>query len=179
MISLTKRLGPDPPNGVHPHRERVSIRDKLLIKEVQEMEENLPHGCSVEFEDPNKLHEFTLQICPEEGLYKEGVFTFNVQVPLEYNISPPTVSCGTRLWHPNISEQGEICLSILRQNSVDSHGWAPTRRLKDVVWGLSSLFDDLFNVDDPLNAEAADLFLKDQSAYANKVRDWINLYAKS
>jgi ubiquitin-conjugating enzyme E2 F len=44
------------------------------------------------------------------------------------------------LWHPNISEEGDVCLSILRQNSVDGMGWAPTRKLKDVVWGLSSLF---------------------------------------
>jgi ubiquitin-protein ligase len=27
------------------------------------------------------------------------------------------VKCLTQLWHPNISEQGDICLSILRQNS--------------------------------------------------------------
>ena len=30
---------------------------------------------------------------------------------------PPEVRCVTKLWHPNITEQGEICLSILRQNS--------------------------------------------------------------
>lgn len=53
---------------------------------------------------------------------------------------PPIVKCETRLWHPNISEEGEICLSLLRQNSIDGLGWAPTRTLKDVVWGLSSLF---------------------------------------
>ena len=32
-----------------------------------------------------------------------------------------------RLWHPNISEEGEICLSLLRPHSVDGLGWAPTR----------------------------------------------------
>lgn len=53
---------------------------------------------------------------------------------------PPTVKCLTKLWHPNISEEGDVCLSILRQNSIDGLGWAPTRRLKDVVWGLNSLF---------------------------------------
>lgn len=53
---------------------------------------------------------------------------------------PPRVKCLTKLWHPNISEQGEICLSLLRQHSVDGLGWSPTRRLKDVVWGLYALF---------------------------------------
>ncbi|CAB0009862.1 unnamed protein product, partial [Nesidiocoris tenuis] len=53
---------------------------------------------------------------------------------------PPTVKCETKLWHPNITEDGDICLSLLRQNSIDGLGWAPTRRLKDVIWGLNSLF---------------------------------------
>jgi len=53
---------------------------------------------------------------------------------------PPVVKCLTKLWHPNISEDGDVCLSILRQSSIDGMGWAPTRKLKDVVWGLNSLF---------------------------------------
>ena len=50
------------------------------------------------------------------------------------------MKCETKLWHPNISEEGDICLSLLRKNSIDGLGWAPTRRLKDVIWGLNSLF---------------------------------------
>lgn len=53
---------------------------------------------------------------------------------------PPKVRCDTRIWHPNINEDGEVCLSLLRQNSLDSMGWAPTRKLKDMCWGLNSLF---------------------------------------
>jgi len=180
MISLSKRLKQEPKqNGVHRDLSRVSIRDKLLIKEVQEMEENLPVGCKTKFEDPDCLHDFTVYISPDEGLYKGGVFTFHVKVPLEYNILPPTVCCQTKLWHPNINQQGQICLSILRQNSVDGHGWAPTRRMKDVVWGLYSLFDDLLDFDDPLNVEAAEHHLRDEEGFRTKVKDWIVKYAKS
>lgn len=55
-------------------------------------------------------------------------------------LQPPKVKCLTKLWHPNISVNGDICLSLLRQNSIDGLGWAPTRKLKDVIWGLNSLF---------------------------------------
>ncbi|OWK05235.1 hypothetical protein Celaphus_00002813, partial [Cervus elaphus hippelaphus] len=74
---------------------------------------------------------------------------------------PPKVKCLTRIWHPNITETGEICLSLLREHSIDGTGWAPTRTLKDVVWGLNSLFTDLLNFDDPLNIEAAEHHLRD------------------
>lgn len=78
-------------------------------------------------------------------------------------MTPPKVRCLNKIWHPNISVDGDICLSLLRLNSIDGLGWvsrlslyflvlffnfqllvhflkAPTRRLKDIVWGLNSLF---------------------------------------
>ena len=104
------------------------------------MESNMPDGCTVKFDDPDQLHTFRLIISPPDGFWTGGYFSFTANVPEEYNIAPPIVKCETKLWHPNISEEGEICLSLLRQNSIDGLGWAPTRRLKDVVWGLNSLF---------------------------------------
>lgn len=117
------------------------------------------------------------------------------------------MKCQTKLWHPNISEEGDVCLSILRQSSLDGMGWAPTRKLKDVVWGLNSLFtvciynflslysirvgvcvqytsytlhffQDLLNFDDPLNKDAADQFIKDKESFRSKVRDYVMQYAK-
>jgi len=183
MITLTKRLKQETESttGGKVKKEevsRVSIRDKLLVKEVQEMEENKPQNCKVKFDDPSSLHDFFIIISPEEGFWQGGRFKFHVKVPVEYNILPPSVTCLTRLWHPNISEEGEICLSLLRPHSVDGLGWAPTRRLRDVLWGLSSLFSDLLNFEDPLNIEAADHFTSDQEGFRTKVRDWVVKYAK-
>nr|XP_020030107.1 NEDD8-conjugating enzyme UBE2F isoform X2 [Castor canadensis] len=135
---------------------RVSVRDKLLIKEVAELEANLPY----------------------EGYYQGGKFQFETEVPDAYNMVPPKVKCLTRIWHPNITETGEICLSLLREHSIDGTGWAPTRTLKDVVWGLNSLFTDLLNFDDPLNIEAAEHHLRDKEDFRNKVDDYIKRYAR-
>ncbi|XP_047114236.1 NEDD8-conjugating enzyme UBE2F-like isoform X3 [Schistocerca piceifrons] len=127
MITLTRKLKKEtdaPPNTPTDANKRVSVRDKLLVKE------------------------------------------------------PPSVKCLTKLWHPNISEDGDICLSLLRQNSIDGMGWAPTRKLKDVIWGLNSLFTDLLNFDDPLNIEAAELYTRDKDAFRSKVREYVNKFAK-
>uniref|UniRef100_A0A914V3K5 E2 NEDD8-conjugating enzyme n=1 Tax=Plectus sambesii TaxID=2011161 RepID=A0A914V3K5_9BILA len=132
---------------------RVSIRDKLLVQEVQELGNSLEEvpSCHVHFPSTSALHQFELTVRPNEGLYEGGCFKFAVDVPLEYNNVPPKVKCLTRTWHPNISEEGSVCLSLLRQQSLDGYGWMPTRRLRDVVLGLNSLFSDLLDFDDPLN----------------------------
>ncbi|KAK3596986.1 hypothetical protein CHS0354_009123 [Potamilus streckersoni] len=178
MITLSKKLkqGTQKSQGEEP--KRISIRDKLLVKEVQEMEENLPKTCKAQFENPNKLHLFTLTILPDEGFWSGGKFKFTIEVPDDYNIVPPKVVSNTRIWHPNIGENGEVCLSLLRQSSYDSMGWAPTRKLKDVIWGLNSLFSDLLNFDDPLNVEAAEHYERDKESFKARVRDYIQLYAK-
>ncbi|XP_059481303.1 NEDD8-conjugating enzyme UBE2F-like [Neocloeon triangulifer] len=175
MITLTKMLGKDRTSSGQSTR-RASVRDKLLIKEVQEME--LPPTCKTHFEDPQKLYEFNLTVAPDEGFWQGGHFKFHIYVPEEYNMAPPKVKCLTKLWHPNISVDGEICLSLLRQSSIDGLGWAPTRRLKDVVWGLNSLFTDLLNFEDPLNIEAAELYVRDKEAFRIKAKEYVNNYAR-
>ncbi|XP_074254879.1 NEDD8-conjugating enzyme UBE2F isoform X6 [Saimiri boliviensis] len=134
---------------------RVSVRDKLLVKEVAELEANLP--CL-----PRHLDRCSPPDLPD----------------VLFLLQPPKVKCLTKIWHPNITETGEICLSLLREHSIDGTGWAPTRTLKDVVWGLNSLFTDLLNFDDPLNIEAAEHHLRDKEDFRNKVDDYIKRYAR-
>ncbi|XP_026121510.1 NEDD8-conjugating enzyme UBE2F-like [Carassius auratus] len=164
--------------GSNDAAHRVSIRDRLLIKEVAELDANLPNTCKVTFPDENKLCHFQLAISPDEGYYLGGKFQFEIEVPEAYNMVPPKVKCLTRIWHPNIAETGEICLSLLREHSIDGTGWAPTRTLQDVVWGLNSLFTDLLNFDDPLNIDAAEHHLRDKEDFRNKVQDFIKNYAR-
>lgn len=185
MITLSKKLkkqaeeknsGPHL-SGSDTSTKRVSIRDKLLVKDVQEMEMNLPSTCQIKFDDPHQLHSFELIICPDESYWQNGKFRFHIYVTEDYNMVPPKVKCLTKLWHPNINEDGDICLSLLRENSIDGLGWAPTRRLKDIVWGLNSLFTDLLNFDDPLNIEAAEHYQRDKESFKTKVREYVQKYA--
>uniref|UniRef100_A0A2K6R9A5 E2 NEDD8-conjugating enzyme n=1 Tax=Rhinopithecus roxellana TaxID=61622 RepID=A0A2K6R9A5_RHIRO len=135
--------------------------------EVAEIEANLPCTCKVHFPDPNKLHCFQLTVTPDEGYYQGRKFQF--EVPDAYNMVPPKMKCLTKIWHLNITEIGEICLSLLREHSIDS---------TDVVWGLNSSFTDLLNFGGPLNIEAAEHHLQDKEDFQNKVDNYIKHYAR-
>lgn len=178
MITLTRKKKDSGAGSIADSSKRISIREFLLVKEVQELEQNLPSTCKISFQDPNVLSDFTLWAAPNEGFWQGGRFKFSVHVPEEYNMAPPKVKCLTKLWHPNINVEGDICLSLLRLNSIDGLGWAPTRRLKDVIWGLNSLFTDLLNFEDPLNIEAAEQYSKDKDKFQAKVREYVSAYAR-
>uniref|UniRef100_A0A7M4ENH6 Ubiquitin conjugating enzyme E2 F (putative) n=1 Tax=Crocodylus porosus TaxID=8502 RepID=A0A7M4ENH6_CROPO len=93
MLTLASKLkrddgvkGPRASNPASDSTRRVSVRDKLLVKEVAELEANLPCTCKVNFPDPNKLHYFQLTVIPDEGYYQGGKFQFEIEVPDAYNM---------------------------------------------------------------------------------------------
>lgn len=68
--------------------------------------------------------------------------------------------CKTKIYHPNIDLDGNICLNILRED------WKPVLNLQSVILGLVYLFLEP-NPDDPLNKEAA-LLMKENRAQFEK-----------
>lgn len=182
MINIQRKLREKKDGSASPvnnlSSNKFSIRQQLLTKEVAELNSyvNTP-CCRIDFNNADVLHEFSVHILPDDGIWKGGHFLFEIKVPEEYNIQPPKVKCVTKIWHPNINENGDICLSLLREHSLDGTGWVPTRTLKEVVWGLYSLFTDLVDFEDPLNKTAADQFHHDRSGFNQKVSYYIRKYS--
>lgn len=99
----------------------------------------------VEFDD--ELRSFQVELNINDGLYKDGIFVFEVRVTDGYPIEPPEVEFKSQIFHPNIGdgfENGLVCLNLLDEI------WQETSDLEDVVQGMLFLVKNPA-VDDALN----------------------------
>jgi ubiquitin-conjugating enzyme E2 M len=95
-------------------------------------------------------------------MYRGGCFLFTLRVSNQYPHEPPRVKCETRVYHPNIDLEGNVCLNILRED------WKPVLSLSAVVYGLLHLFLEP-NAEDPLNKEAAETLSSNKKLFEQNV----------
>eukprot|EP00455_Lapot_gusevi_P022047 TRINITY_DN2298_c0_g1_i2.p1 TRINITY_DN2298_c0_g1~~TRINITY_DN2298_c0_g1_i2.p1 ORF type:complete len:184 (-),score=78.09 TRINITY_DN2298_c0_g1_i2:154-705(-) len=130
-----------------------SIRIQTDMEELE-----LPANCKLNIPNREDLMNFKVDITPDDGYWKDGTFTFAINVPDNYPHRPPKVLCETKVYHPNINLQGNVCLNILRDD------WRPILNIQNVIHGLIFLFLDP-NPDDPLNQEAAAVLRRDKAQF--------------
>lgn len=84
MITLSQKLKrqQEPQKNSY----RISVRDKLLAREIQEMSQLLPSNCTITYNNINDLSAFVLIVKPSEGFWQDGNFKFSIQVTEEYNM---------------------------------------------------------------------------------------------
>ena len=88
---------------------------------------------------------FTVTIHPTKDSYwSGGKYPFKFEISENYPYDPPQVLCTTKIWHPNIDLDGNVCLNILRKD------WKPVLSINHVIFGLETLFLSP-NPTDPLN----------------------------
>lgn len=109
-----------------------------LMKSIASFSNNQANVAHYE----ENLDAIRVEIVPNDGLYYGGRFEFEIKAN-DYPKNAPNVICITQIYHPNIDDQGEICLNLFSE-------WAETNTLEDCVHGLLFLLYNP-NLEDPLN----------------------------
>eukprot|EP00834_Sanchytrium_tribonematis_P001958 NODE_52_length_30984_cov_1.383358.p25 type:complete len:154 gc:universal NODE_52_length_30984_cov_1.383358:17601-18062(+) len=117
--------------------------------------------------DPNNILMWNAFIVgPEDTIFHQGIFKLRLEFDETYPQKAPKVSFVTKIYHPNVYDNGALCLDIIQTR------WSPSYDVQSILTSVQSLLNDP-NPNSPANAEAARLFQDNRPEYDRKVRECV------
>jgi len=161
--------------------EADSFTRNILMKDLIAMQKTplpfawLPDDVLI---DDNILTWQLWLVGPEGTDYEGGVFKVRLTFPPSYPNEPPEMRFDTPIWHPNVYDDGRVCISILHKpggtaeipdDTPASECWRPILNIEAIVVSVLSMLSDP-NFDSPANLDASIQMRKDSSAFKAKVK---------
>ena len=141
-----------------------------LQEELVDISEDPPENCTIGPEE-NIFHWTGLIDGPKDSPYETGSFFIDIKFPKDYPYKAPNVTFLTKIYHPNISSTGEICLGVLKQK------WHPSISIKSLLLSLQYLLSHP-NSKDPLVAEIGEQDQNNHEEFLKTAREWTKRYAQ-
>lgn len=151
------------------------MQRQRLSRELTKIANSPPQGICV-FPKDEKLSVLEAKITgPKETPYQDGVFNLEINVPEKYPFAPPSIKFLTKIYHPNIDDNGRICLDLIKMPPAGN--WKPTIGLEGLLIAIRMLLETP-NPDDPLMADIAEEFKNYKKDFLTKAKMFTDKYAQ-
>mmetsp|Transcript_5404 Transcript_5404/g.11745 ORF Transcript_5404/g.11745 Transcript_5404/m.11745 type:complete len:168 (+) Transcript_5404:181-684(+) len=154
---------------------------ELLKRQLHELAKNPIDLVSVGLADESNVYDWEILIMGPDGtLFEGGFFKARLVFPKDFPNKPPKMTFQSEMWHPNIYENGEVCISILHHPGEDPHNlhetaeerWRPILGVEQILMSVISLLSDP-NDESPANLDAAIQWRNDRAGFKKKVRQCV------
>ncbi|KAJ1300808.1 hypothetical protein OPQ81_002448 [Rhizoctonia solani] len=143
---------------------------RKLVKEIQQLRAEPPEGIRVVPSEENMLDVTGIIAGPEGTPYAGGYYHIHFSFPPTFPASPPSARMATKIFHPNVSRSGEICVNTLKKD------WKPTYGLGHVLVTIKCLLI-VPNAESALDEEAGKLLLEDWDEFCSRAKMWCSIHA--
>ncbi|KAH8378823.1 hypothetical protein KR009_001665 [Drosophila setifemur] len=138
---------------------------RALAMEYKSLQEEPVEGFRVKLINDDNLFEWEVAIFgPPDTLYQGGYFKAHMKFPHDYPYSPPSIRFLTKVWHPNVYENGDLCISILhppvddpQSGELPCERWNPTQNVRTILLSVISLLNEP-NTFSPANVDASVMY---------------------
>ncbi|KAI6214157.1 hypothetical protein M3Y94_00235400 [Aphelenchoides besseyi] len=139
---------------------------RTLQAELKSLKSEALEGFTVNCDEQNMFSWTVGLFGPPDTLYQGGYFKAILQFPTNYPFAPPSFRFITKIWHPNVYMDGNVCISILHSPGHDAHSgenaterWNPTQNVRTILLSIISLLNEP-NISSPANVSASVAFKK-------------------
>lgn len=145
---------------------------KYIIREINTLQKEKLHGITLLLKEENLSQIEAEIIGPEETPYEGGMFTIRLVFGPDFPSSPPKGYFLTKIFHPNVSSKGDICVNTL------SKDWHKESGLKHLLVVIRCLLIEP-NPESALNMEAGHLLLENYEEFCKRARLFTQVHARS
>lgn len=140
----------------------TTVARKRLLRDLKKLQADPPTGISAAPVEDDIMQWSAVIFGPEDTPWEGGAFQLKVTFNEEFPTKPPHLRFVTKMFHPNIYTNGEICLDIL------ANQWSPIYDISAILTSIQSLLTDP-NPNSPANSEAAQLWNENRREYNRRV----------
>lgn len=151
-------------------RLTMAKKDVRVRRELEKFMKQPPAGISLCTINDDNFAEMRATIIGVAGTpYESGVFKLDVTITDRYPYEPPHIRFKTPIYHPNIDNNGRICLELLKL--PPSGCWRPVVTIEGVLLAIQTLLCTP-NPDDPLMDSIARQYRLDKNEFEKNAREY-------
>ncbi|CAD24972.1 UBIQUITIN CONJUGATING ENZYME E2 [Encephalitozoon cuniculi GB-M1] len=111
-----------------------------------------------------------------DSLYAGRILKAVMKFPSSYPLRPPTLKFVSKMFHPNIYEDGKMCISILEEDKQQDSSvfgdpkdkWTPVQNIRTIVMSIVVILNSP-NISSPANVDASVMYRDNPEEYIKEV----------
>jgi len=152
---------------------------KIIIRNYEMITNDPVDGVSVGMDTDNVFNWNITIIGPKDSPCEGGILNATMKFPQNFPMNPPEFKFNKPLFHPNIEDNGKVCISILHPPGDDEFGyenaderWRPVHTVSSIVLSIISLLSAP-NDESSANVEAGKIWREDRGKFQQIVNKCI------